>query len=63
MSKNGTIRRLAWADAHLADIPLPSGVMHLTRSLTSGLCQSPIDGPDVFWGSATADRTSSRCRR
>lgn len=45
-----SIRRLAWADAHLADIPLPSGVMSLTRSLTSGLCRSPIDNPHVFWG-------------
>lgn len=45
-----SIRRLAWVDAHLADIPLPSGVMSLTRSLTSGLCRSPIDNPHVFWG-------------
>ncbi len=45
-----TIRRLAWTDDHLADIPLAGGVMSLTRSLTSGLCRSPIDNPNVFWG-------------
>ena len=45
-----SIRRLAWTDAHLADIALPSGVMRLTRSLTSGLCRSPADDRQVFWG-------------
>lgn len=45
-----SIRRLTWADAPLADIPLPGGVMSLTRSLTSGLCRSPIDDPHIFWG-------------
>lgn len=45
-----TICRLAWTDAHLADISLPGGVMRLTRSLTSGLCRSALDGPDIFWG-------------
>lgn len=45
-----SILRLAWADAHLADIPLPGGVMSLTRSLASGLCRSPVDNPGVFWG-------------
>lgn len=24
--------------------------MRLTRSLASGLCQSPLDAPDIFWG-------------
>ena len=42
--------RLYWSDAHLADISLPKKVMRLTRSLTSGLCRSPIDDPDIFWG-------------
>lgn len=45
-----SIRRLSWADALLADIDLPNGTMRLTRSLTSGLCRSPADAPDVFWG-------------
>ena len=45
-----TINRLSWSDAHLADIALPSATMHLTRSLASGLCQSPLDPPDIFWG-------------
>ena len=44
------IRRLVWTDPHLADITLPSGTMTLSRSLASGLCQSPLDPPDVFWG-------------
>jgi Esterase-like activity of phytase len=45
-----TIRRLIWSDQHLADISLPLGTMKLTRSLASGLCQSPLDPPNVFWG-------------
>jgi Esterase-like activity of phytase len=45
-----TISRLNWRDAHLADIEFPSGTMRLTRSLASGLCQSPHDPADVFWG-------------
>jgi len=44
------VTRLAWSDAHLADIKMPVGTMRLTRSLASGLCQSPLDGPDIFWG-------------
>lgn len=44
------IKRLAWSDAHLADIALPNDTMCLTRSLASGLCQSPLDPPDIFWG-------------
>lgn len=44
------IRRLSWTDAHLADIPLPTKTMSLTRSLASGLCRSAIDDPGVFWG-------------
>lgn len=45
-----TVHRLAWADTLLADIPFGGGVMHLTRSLTSGLCRAPSDDPAVFWG-------------
>ena len=45
-----TITRLIWTDPHLADIELPRGTMILTRSLASGLCQSPLDPPDTFWG-------------
>jgi hypothetical protein len=45
-----TITRLIWADPHLADIEFPTGTMRLTRSLASGLCQSPLDPPDTFWG-------------
>jgi Esterase-like activity of phytase len=45
-----TITRLIWTDPHLADFPLPRGTMTLTRSLASGLCQSPLDPPDTFWG-------------
>lgn len=45
-----TITRLNWSDPHLADIELPRGTMILTRSLASGLCQSPLDPPDTFWG-------------
>jgi Esterase-like activity of phytase len=45
-----TITRLIWTDPHLADIELPRGTMTLTRSLASGLCQSPLDPPDTFWG-------------
>jgi hypothetical protein len=44
------IKRLSWSDARLADIPLPTGTMRLTRSLASGLCQSSLDAPDIFWG-------------
>ena len=44
------IKRLKWSDAHLADITLPTATMRLTRSLASGLCQSPLDAPDIFWG-------------
>ena len=44
------VTRLSWSDAHLADIPLPTGTMRLTRSLASGLCQSPNDPADIFWG-------------
>ena len=44
------IKRLTWSDAHLADIVLPAATMRLTRSLASGLCQSPLDAPDIFWG-------------
>jgi hypothetical protein len=45
-----TITRLNWRDPHLADIDFPHGTMRLTRSLASGLCQSPLDPADVFWG-------------
>lgn len=45
-----TITRLTWRDTHLADIEFPGGTMSLTRSLASGLCQSPLDPPNVFWG-------------
>jgi hypothetical protein len=45
-----TITRLNWADPHLVDFQLPRGTMSLTRSLASGLCQSSLDPPDVFWG-------------
>lgn len=44
------IHRLSWSDAHLADIPLPNGVMRLTRSLASGLCRTSIDDSQIFWG-------------
>lgn len=44
------LTRLAWSDAHLADIPMPVGTMRLTRSLASGLCQSPLDAANIFWG-------------
>lgn len=44
------IKRLSWSDTHLADIALPTGTMRLTRSLASGLCQSPADTSDIFWG-------------
>lgn len=44
------IHRLAWSDAHLADIPLPTRTMCLTRSLASGLTRSPLDPPGIFWG-------------
>jgi Esterase-like activity of phytase len=47
---HSSIKRLNWSDAHLADIKLPTGTMRLTRSLASGLCQSPLDAPDIFWG-------------
>ena len=50
MNKTDIIKRLLWSDAHLADIALPTGTMRLTRSLASGLCQSPLDAPDIFWG-------------
>jgi hypothetical protein len=45
-----TITRLNWCDPHLIDIEFPRGTMRLTRSLASGLCQSPLDPPNVFWG-------------
>jgi Esterase-like activity of phytase len=45
-----TITRLNWTDTHLADIEFSKGTMSLTRSLASGLCQSPLDPPDTFWG-------------
>jgi hypothetical protein len=45
-----TIRQLVWADPHLADFVLPRGTMSLTRSLASGLCQSHLDPPNIFWG-------------
>jgi hypothetical protein len=45
-----SIKRLNWSDAHLADISLPRGMMTLTRSLASGLCQRACDPPNVFWG-------------
>ena len=44
------VERLAWSDAHLADIALPTGSMRLTRSLASGLTRSPLDPPGIFWG-------------
>ncbi len=47
---NPSIKHLSWSDAHLADIVLPTGTMRLTRSLASGLCQSPLDTADIFWG-------------
>lgn len=49
-SMSDSIKRLHWSDPHLADIRLPKGTMRLTRSLASGLCQSPCDPADVFWG-------------
>lgn len=45
-----TLTRLHWSDPQLAKIDLPKGTMTLTRSLASGLCQSPLDPPNVFWG-------------
>jgi hypothetical protein len=45
-----TITRLHWSDPNLATIDLPKGTMRLTRSFASGLCQSPLDSPDIFWG-------------
>ncbi len=45
-----TFTKLDWADPVLAAIPMPKGEMRLTRSLASGLCQSPLDDPDIFWG-------------
>ncbi len=45
-----SITRLNWTDPHLADFVLPRGTMTLTRSLASGLCQSPLDQPNIFWG-------------
>jgi len=45
-----SIRRLSWSDPHLADIDMPKGVMKLTRSLASGLCRSPADPANIFWG-------------
>ncbi len=45
-----SIERLNWTDALLAEIPMPSGTMRLTRSLASGLSQSPDDPADIFWG-------------
>lgn len=45
-----TLTRLSWHDAHLAEIAMPVGTMRLTRSLASGLCQSPLDPADTFWG-------------
>lgn len=44
------IRRCSWSDPHLVDIDVPKGTMRLTRSLSSGLCQSPADPPEIFWG-------------
>ncbi len=44
------VERLAWSDAHLADIALPTGTMRLTRSVASGLTRSPLDPPGTFWG-------------
>jgi Esterase-like activity of phytase len=44
------LTRLAWSDAHLADIPMPVGTMRLTRSLASGLCRSSLDAANIFWG-------------
>jgi hypothetical protein len=45
-----TVKRLIWSDPHLVDITLPRATMRLTRSLASGLCQSPLDPADTFWG-------------
>jgi Esterase-like activity of phytase len=45
-----TLQRLTWADAPLAIIPMPVGSMALSRSLASGLCRSPADPPNIFWG-------------
>lgn len=45
-----TFTKLDWADPVIAAIPMPKGEMRLTRSLASGLCQSPLDDPDIFWG-------------
>lgn len=45
-----SIRRLSWSDPHLADIAVPNGTMQLTRSLASGLCRSPADPANIFWG-------------
>lgn len=47
---NQIVKRLVWTDVPLADIVLPKGMMRLTRSVASGLCQSPTDPADIFWG-------------
>ncbi len=44
------IRRLAWIDAPLAVVAVPTGSIDLHRSLTSGLTQRAGDPPGVFWG-------------
>jgi hypothetical protein len=45
-----TIQRLNWSDPPLAQFAFPRATMRLTRSLASGLCQSPLDPPNIFWG-------------
>lgn len=45
-----TFTQLDWADPQLERIDLPKAMMRLTRSLASGLCQSALDTPDIFWG-------------
>jgi Esterase-like activity of phytase len=42
------VERLEWADPLLAELPMPSGTMRLTRSLTSGLTLGV--NPGEFWG-------------
>ncbi len=44
------VERLEWTDPLLAQLPMPSGTMRLTRSLTSGLCRAVGGEPCQFWG-------------
>ena len=46
--------RLDWLDERLAEIPVPSGALRISRGLGSGLARRESDPPGMFW--AIGDR-------